>query len=76
MDWKRMLQRRPRLTPELEAQGLSVAALASHLGGSEAITAATLKGEQKTDPAAQKLIAIYLRADMRDLFTDIPPPKK
>ena len=35
-----------------------------------------LKGEQKLDPDAQKLTAIYLRADMRDLFTDMPPPDK
>jgi hypothetical protein len=64
------------LTPELAAQGLSIAALASHLGVSETDATAMLKGEQKIDPAAQKLIAIYLRADMRDLFTDIPPPGK
>jgi hypothetical protein len=65
------------LTPELGAQpGLSVAELASHLGASETAAAAMLKGEKKIDPAAQKLIAIYLRADMRDLFTDIPPPGK
>lgn len=62
------------LTPELEAQpGLSVAALASHLGVSETIAAAMLKGEQKMDGDAQKVIAIYLRGDQRDLFTDIAP---
>jgi len=43
---------------------------------SETAAAAILKGKEKIDPAAQKLIAIYLRADMRDLFTDIPPPDK
>jgi len=64
------------LTPELDAQGLSSAALAEHLGVSETAAAAILKGKEKIDPAAQKLIAIYLRADMRDLFTDIPPPDK
>jgi len=64
------------LTPELAAQGLSVATLAAHLGVSEATAAAMLAGEQKLDPQAQKLVAIYMRADMRDLFTDIPPPGK
>jgi lambda repressor-like predicted transcriptional regulator len=64
------------LTPQLEAQGLSIAALAAHLGVSEMAAAAMLEGEQKIDPEAQKLIAIYLRADMRDLFTDMPPPDK
>jgi len=62
------------LTPELQAQGLSLTTLASYLGVNETAAAAMLKGEQKIDPAAQKLIAIYLRGDMRDLFTDIPPP--
>jgi len=65
------------LTPELAGQpGLSVADLASHLGVSETVAAAMLKGEQKLDPDAQKLTAIYLRADQRDLFTDMPPPGK
>jgi hypothetical protein len=64
------------LTPELQTQGLSVAGLASHLGVSEMGATAMLKGEQKIDPEAQKLVAIYLRADMRDLFTDIPPRDK
>src|SRR5262249_8506350 len=62
------------LTPELEAQGLTIAALASHLGVSQTVAAVMLKGEQKIDPAAQKLIAIYLPADMRDLSADMPPP--
>jgi lambda repressor-like predicted transcriptional regulator len=62
------------LTPELAAQGLSLAALASHLGVSERVAAAMLAGEEKLDPEAQKLVAIYLRGDPRDLFTDIPPP--
>jgi hypothetical protein len=65
------------LTPELEAQpALSLATLASHLGVSATIAAAMLKGEQKLDPEAQKLTAIYLRGDQRDLFTDMPPPGK
>src|SRR5689334_3819283 len=55
------------LTPELTAQGLSIPALAMYLGVSETDAAAMLKGERKIDPAAQKLIAIYLRADMREL---------
>jgi hypothetical protein len=62
------------ITPEPDPQGQSVDTLASHLGVTPTVAAAMLKGEEKIDPAAQKLIAIYLRADMRDLFTDIPPP--
>jgi hypothetical protein len=64
------------LTPELEQQGLTIAALAAHLGVTETVATTMLKGKEKIDPAAQKLIAIYLRADMRDLFTDMPPPDK
>jgi hypothetical protein len=64
------------LTPDLQAAGLSVANLAAYLGTDEETTATMLKGEQKMDADTQKLVAIYLRADPRDLFTDIPPPKK
>jgi lambda repressor-like predicted transcriptional regulator len=62
------------LTPELQAQGLSLAALASHLGVSETVAAAMIEGAEKLDAQAQKVAAIYLRADPRDLFTDMPPP--
>jgi hypothetical protein len=62
------------LTPELSAPGLSLAALASHLGVSETIAAAMLKGEERLDAQAQKVVALYLRADPRDVFTDMPPP--
>jgi hypothetical protein len=64
------------LTPDLGAAGLSAASLAGYLGVDEETTAAMLKGEQKMDTDSQKLVAIYLRADPRELFTDIPPPKK
>jgi len=62
------------LMPELDRQQLSLAVLASHVGVGETVAAAMLKGEEKLDTQAQKLAAIYLRADPRDLFTDIPPP--
>jgi lambda repressor-like predicted transcriptional regulator len=64
------------LTPELQAQGLSLAALASHLGVSERVATAMVEGEEKLDAQAQKVVALYLRADPRDLFTDMPPPGK
>ncbi len=64
------------LTPDLRAAGLSPGGLAAYLGSDEETTEAMLKGEQKMDTDSQKLVAISLRADPRDLFTDIPPPKK
>ena len=38
------------------------------------LAAAMVQGTEKLDAQAQKLTAIYLRADPRDLFTDMPPP--
>jgi len=65
------------LTPELAAQPeLSPASLAEILGVDEATADDMLKGKQKMDADEQKLVAVYLRADPRDLFTDIPPPGK
>jgi hypothetical protein len=64
------------LNADLQAQpGLSAAALAAYLGVDTTTMNAMLKGEKAMDDAAQKLTSIYLRADQRDLFTDIPPPK-
>jgi hypothetical protein len=62
------------LTPDLPGQGLSAASLAAYLGVSNETAADMLKGKDKMDGDQQKLVAIYLRADPRDLFTDIPPP--
>ncbi len=65
------------LTPELVAQpGLSPASLAEVLGVAATTADDMLKGKQKMDTDEQKLVAVYLRADPRDLFTDIPPPGK
>jgi hypothetical protein len=64
------------LTPELQAQKLSLAALAAHLGVSVRVATAMVEGEEKLDAQAQKVVALYLRADPRDLFTDMPPPGK
>ena len=38
------------------------------------VASAQLKGDQKIPSAQQKVIAIYLRRDPRDIYTDIPPP--
>ena len=65
------------LTPELVAQpGLSPASLADVLGVDETTAADMLKGAQKMNADEQKLVAVYLRGEPRDLFTDIPPRSK
>jgi hypothetical protein len=40
------------------------------------MAAGQLKGDEKMAPAQQKVVAIYLRRNPRDIFTDIPPPAK
>lgn len=64
------------LTPDLQAQQLKPSDLANLLGVSEATAAAMIKGEEQIPPAAQRTIAIFLRRNPRDIFTDIPPPGK
>ena len=61
------------LTPLLAKEGLSVAKLAQYLGCTPAATQAIVKGEEPADPTRQKTIAISLRQEPRDLFTDIAP---
>jgi hypothetical protein len=67
---------RSDLTPELQTQNLSAAKLAEHLGVSEPDASAMLKGDAKIGPDKQQILAIYLRREPRDIFTDIPPPAK
>jgi hypothetical protein len=63
--------------PTLEACGrrASLACLiyASHLGHDEQTVERMLKGEEKISPADQQLIALALRRNPRDLYTDIAP---
>jgi hypothetical protein len=66
---------RTDLSPDLEAQGLSVAKLAEHLEVSEEVAKAMLAGQKEMNTAQQKIVAIYLRRDPRDIFTDIPPTR-
>jgi hypothetical protein len=64
------------LTGELQAQGLTTAKLAEYLAVSETVATSMLKGEERVNPGQQQLIAIFLRREQRDIFTDIPPPTK
>jgi hypothetical protein len=47
-----------------------------HLGVSEPDASAMLKGDAKIGADKQQILAIYLRREPRDIFTDIPPPAK
>ena len=64
---------RDDLNGRLTEQGLSLAYLAQQLGVEDTDTTAMLKGSKSLEPEQQKLVAIYLRASIRDLFTDIAP---
>lgn len=64
------------LTADLQAQNIPLTDFAEYLGVDEEAATAILKGEQVIEPAQQKVVAICLRKTPRELFTDIPPPKK
>jgi len=64
------------LTPDLQSQNLTTKTLADYLDESEETTVAMLKGTESISQPQQRIVTLALRADARDLFTDIPPPKK
>lgn len=66
---------RSDLTSEFGQNGLSIDTLAAHLGVNKSVAETKLGGQAEIKPAEQQTIALYLRRDPRDLFTDIPPPK-
>jgi hypothetical protein len=61
------------LTNEMNKQSLSSKNLADCLGIEEKVAKSIIGGTQNADDEQQKLIAIYLRKNVRDIFTDIPP---
>jgi hypothetical protein len=63
------------MTPDMEAQELTIPALAKYLGLNPETTTAMLKGEKEIDPSQQKLLAVALRLDPREIYTDVPPPE-
>lgn len=67
---------RTDLTTEMSTQNLSPDPLARQLGIGSTILETKLKGEQEMSVNEQDALALYLRRDPRDLFTDIPPPRK
>jgi hypothetical protein len=66
---------RTDMTGDLAREDLSLSAIAGHLDVSEASATAKLKGAEKLNPEQQKALALYLRRDPRDLYTDIAPPE-
>jgi hypothetical protein len=64
------------LTAVVQEQQISLAHLASQVGKSEEAVRSMLEGNEKIDPTQQRTIALYLRREPRDIYTDIPPPTK
>jgi hypothetical protein len=60
------------LFPDLQTQNLSIGKLAEHLHKPEEVVKAMLEGKEAITPIQQDIIAIYLRREARDLFTDVP----
>ena len=61
------------LTPDLQTQNLSIAKLADYLAVSEAVAGDMIKGKEKITVPQQSIIALYMRREPREIFTDIPP---
>jgi hypothetical protein len=61
------------LTSQMQAQNLSPKDLAGYLSLEDKVVESLVKGEHAADPEQQKIIAIYFRKTVRDIFTDIPP---
>jgi hypothetical protein len=66
---------RADLTKDAAAEGRSIKELANYLDSNETMTTAMLKGEEKIEPAKQRVIAVYLRRPVREIFTDIAPAR-
>jgi hypothetical protein len=65
---------RTDLSGDLSGQNLSAAQLAEHLRIDPAVVMTKLKGQERIGPDEQRVIAMYLRRDPRQIYTDIPPP--
>ena len=64
---------REDLTAKLREQNISLANLATYLATEQKNVESIVKGALNAKPEQQRIIAIYLRENVRDLFTDIPP---
>lgn len=61
------------LSADVQAPGLSTSTLSRYLGVSDEETAGILKGDRKATADQQRIVAVYMRRSIRELFTDIPP---
>jgi hypothetical protein len=64
---------RNNLNDLLQAPELSLKKLCEYLGTTEDVTKSILAGKAKATSDQQKTISIYLRREVRDLFSDLPP---
>jgi hypothetical protein len=65
---------RSDLTSQMETQKLAIGVLADYLGTSEDTARSILTGATKATAEQQRVVAIFLRSKVRDLFSDISPP--
>jgi hypothetical protein len=52
---------------------LSLKAIGEYLGTTEDVTKSILSGKAQATADQQKTISLYLRRQVRDLFSDLPP---
>jgi hypothetical protein len=64
---------RDDLSNLLQPPDMSLKAMSEYLGSTEDVTKAILSGKSTATAEQQKTIALYLRRQVRDLFSDMPP---
>jgi hypothetical protein len=64
---------RSDLNTLLQGPDLSLKTLCDYMGTTEDVTKSILAGKASATPDQQKAISIYLRRELRDLFSDLPP---
>ena len=64
---------RTDLNLRLQGPELSLDSLSDYLGSTKDVTKSILVGKMEATPIQQKAIAIYLRGEIRELFSDLPP---
>jgi hypothetical protein len=66
---------RTNLTDLLQGPELTLKAIGDYLETTEDMTKSILQGKVQATPDQQKTISLYLRHQVRDLFSDLPPPE-
>jgi hypothetical protein len=64
---------RDDLNSLLQPPDLSLKTIGDYLGTTEDVTKSILSGKAQATAEQQKTISLYLRRQVRDLFSDMPP---